>query len=274
MRHPVPILTLSLTILGLAGLAAGCSDSGGTANTTPRATPSPSPTASSAYNTEGTIACTAANEAIPGYYVNIITNGTVVGSTYTGNDQGFNGYQMGGYTAPGASPAPTNPPLQPATPQPSQTPGALGIIYYGEYAVPAFTDTESGTPIGASDGCFQFQTSQTLGGTVGEARPAVTSVPSASGYGVGYPAFAAPLYASDNTCISEAGDNGACSYPFNAITITNLTRTTGTGTFNFTVNGSETTVTGTITITGSTTYPSEPIEDSARFRRSAAIQRR
>jgi hypothetical protein len=271
VRPPVPILTLSLTILGLVGLAAGCSDSGGTANTTPRATPSPSPTASSAYDTEGNIACTAANEAIPGNYVNIITNGTVVGSTYTGDDSGFNGYQIGEYTAPGATPAPTQPPLTPATPAPSQTPGALGILYYGEYAVPAFTDAESGTPIGASDGCFQLQTNQALGGTVGEARPAQAPTPSAVANGFGNPAFAYP-YASDNTCVSEGG--GGCSYGFNAITITNLTRTTGSGTFNFTINGSETTVTGTITVTGSTSYPSEPIEDSARFRRSAAIQRR
>lgn len=272
MRPPVPMLTLSLTILGLVGLAAGCSDSGGTANTTPRATPSPSPTASSAYNTLGNITCTAANEAVPGTYVNIITNGEVTGSTYTGTGIGFNGYQMFEYGPPGPTPAPTEPPLTPATPAPSQTPGALGILYYGEYAVPAFTDAESGTPVDASDGCFQLQTTQALGGTVGEARPAQTSAPSAQGYGIGSPAFAAP-YPNETGCVSEGG--GGCAYGFTAITIANLTRTTGSGTFNFTINGSATTVTGTITITGSTTSPSEPIddEDSARFRRADAIRR-
>lgn len=285
MRRPVPFLTLAFALIGLAGVTISCSGSGGSSNTTrvvPTATPtaiptpSPSPTATSMYNTLGNISCTAPNEAVPGTYVNIITNGFVTGSTYTGTGVGFSGYQMVNYTSPGPSPAPTEPPLTPATPAPSQTPGALGIIYYGEYALPAFTDTASGTPIGASDGCFQFETTQDLGGTVGEAKPAQstpTPAPTAYGYGIGNPAFAAP-YPAGNTCISEQGDNGGCAYPFNAITITNLTRTTGTGSFNFTVNGSTTTVTGTLTITGSTTYPSEPIEDGSIFRRPGAVRRR
>jgi hypothetical protein len=213
----------------------------------------------------GNISCTAADDALPGTYVNFTTNGIVTGSTYTGTGAGFNGYQMVEYGPPGPTPAPTTAPLQPATPQPSMTPGALGIIYYGEYTVPAFTDAGTGTPVDATDGCFAFETTQALGGMVGEARPAPdaspTPTPSADGYGVGYPAFAAP-YPNETGYVSEPGTGGAGSYGFTSITITNLTRTTGSGSFTFTINGSAATVTGTVTVTGSTTYPSEPISSS------------
>ena len=263
---------LAFSVSVLAALTISCSGSGGSGNTarptvpsaTPTPTPSPSPTPSvtSQYNTMGNISCTAADEAVPGTYVNIVTNGTVVGSTYTGDASGFNGYQMVEYGPPGPTPAPTNPPLVPATPQPSMTPGALGIIYYGEYSVPAFTDAGTGTPVNASDGCFEFETTQAVGGVVGEARPAPALLtPTAQGYGVGNPAFAAP-YPNETGLVSEPGSGGAAANPFTSITITNLTRTTGTGTFIFTINGSAATVTGTVTVTGSTTYPSEPIESS------------
>lgn len=270
MRRRLSFFTVAFTVTGLAGLSIGCSGSGGsgitaTPTAAPSATPSPSPTPTiaSLYNTMGNISCTAADEAIPGTYVNIVTNGTVVGSTYTGDGSGFNGYQMIEYGPPGATPAPTTPPLTPATPAPSATPGALGIIYYGEYTVPAFTDAGTGTPIDATGGCFEFETTQALGGTVGEARPDAAATPSAQGYGLGEPAFAAP-YPNQTGYVSEPGTGGAGAYGFNTITITNLTRTTGSGTFTFVINGSMTTVTGAVTITGSTTYPSEPIEDALK----------
>jgi hypothetical protein len=281
-------MTLAFALIGLAGVTISCSGSGGSSNTTrvvptttpsptptPIPTPSPSPTATSMYNTQGNITCTATDEAVPGYYVNIATvGGYVVGSTYDANGTGgFSYYQMAGYVTPGPSPVPTNPPLQPATPAPSETPGALGIIYYGEYTVPAFTDVGSGTPIDATDGCFTFETTQALGGTVGEARPALTSpTPSAYGQGVGWPAFAAP-YPFNNAVISEPGDNGAATYDLSTFIITNLTRTTGTGSFSFVINGSSTTVTGSLTVTGSTSYPSEPIEFSSKLRRPGAVRR-
>ncbi len=269
MRSRFPILTVTFAVLGVAAFAAGCSSSGGTGSTTPIATapPTSAPTLSSQYNTMGNITCTAPNNALPGYYTTVITNGTVVGSTYTATDQGFNGYQLPHYVAAQSTSAPTTPPLAPATPVPSATPGALGILYYGEYSVPAFTDESNGTPtpIDATVGCFQFETNQPVGGTVGEAKrgaplPDTTSAPNAQGYGIGYATFSAPYPTSD----TYVGAPGAGSYALTTFTITNLTRTTGSGTFVFPINGSSASVTGTVTITGSTTFPaSAPNEDTS-----------
>ncbi len=260
MPRRFPVLMVCFAALGLGGLIAGCSSSGGTGATSPSApTPTPSPTSSvsSQYNTLGNISCTAPNDAIPGYYVQVITNGVVSGSTYTATGQGFNGYQMEDYGTPGASPAPTVPPLVPVTPSPSASPNALGILYYGEYSVPAFTDElDESTPIDATTGCFQLETVQAIG---------PSPAPSPVGGGFGYPNFPAPYPAE----VTYVGAPGAGSFSVTTFTITNLTRTTGSGTFTFPVNGNpQTVVTGTVTITGSTSFPTTQSEESTSVRRT------
>jgi len=238
-------LSLAFTSLVIGGAA--CSSSGGTGV----ATPTPTPTGSSplSLGTQGNISCTAPNNAVPGTYVSLYTQGTVTGNTYTqsnGDEDGI--YTTAAYTV-GASPAPSPTPI--AIPSvPPGTPGAtLWIVYYGEYTLP----TTPGITTAPTNGCFVVQTAST---TPGQGTPTGFNVD-----GFGTPQFAAPYPSQSGTIVESA---------ITAFTISNVTRTSGTGTFtiNTTIAGESSTATGTSVITGSTAfYSNETLNSGSILRR-------
>jgi hypothetical protein len=109
----------------------------------------------------------------------------------------------------------------------------LTIVYYGEYSIPSTTGLTSAT----TNGCFVFPTQQ----QGSETPPTFLAV------GQGLPAFAPP-YPAETDAIAQG--------PIASFTITNLTRTSGTGTFTLDTQslGVVGTASGTVTITGSTAF--------------------
>jgi hypothetical protein len=269
---------LGLGFTALVVASAACSSSGGTGSTSP---PTPAPSSSSLIlGTVGNIACTAPADAVPGTYAGIDTAGTVTGTTYTEDNTNVddNDFYTNAYTPPtGGTPAPTSPPL--ALPSPTVAPTApgatLAIVYYGEYSIPQ----TAGLTTATTNGCFALATipddtvspssvhrSRALGGGVasslassrlvsgaastGRITLTGTPAPSASPYdafGSGIPAFAYPYAVQSDGILVGNMQN---------FTITNLTRTTGTGSFTITTQavGDTFNATGTVNITGSTAF--------------------
>jgi hypothetical protein len=113
--------------------------------------------------------------------------------------------------------------------------------YIGEYSVPSFAGTPSAGAYtaAATTGCLYLFIEQPVGGTVGQIhfqRPAVSATPNVVAEGSGD--------LNDSDYDSAVLDSGA----INSFTITNLTTSSGSGTFTLS-NG----VMGTATITGSLT---------------------
>ena len=125
--------------------------------------------------------------------------------------------------------------------------------YFGEYTVTSYSGNILGGgtyTASATHGCFFMILEQPVGGTAGQSRnrrlPAAGPTPTPNAFGDGEP----------NEPGTEAEtflDEGSIT----SLTITNLTPTTGTGSFAFT-NSADSTATGTITITGSQTFSSVP----------------
>ncbi len=232
---------LAFSSLIIAGAA--CSSDGGTGVTAPSPAPS-----GVVLGTLGNISCTAPNDAVPGTYASIQTSGSVSGTTFTSDNGGENDYATYAYTAPvGGSPAPSPTPIVIPSVPPT-TPGAvLYIVYYGEYTIPA----TAGFTTGASNGCFTLVTANINESVESAGRHVLTGTPAPSpspflAAGIGYPMFAAP-YPARSQVLSGA---------ITTFTITNLTRTSGTGSFTMdTVPiGDVISVSGTTTITGSTAF--------------------
>ncbi len=233
-------LGLAFSSLIIAGAA--CSSDGGTGVTAPSPAPS-----GVVLGTLGNISCTAPDDAVPGTYAAIQTSGSVSGTTFTSDNGGENEYSTYAFTAPvGGSPAPSPTPIVIASVPPT-TPGAvLYIVYYGEYTIPA----TAGFTTGASNGCFTLYTANISQSQASVSRGVLTAPePSPSPFlaaGIGLPTFAAP-YPATSQVLSGA---------ITTFTITNLTRTSGTGSFTMdTVPiGDVISVSGTTTITGSTAF--------------------
>ncbi len=139
-------------------------------------------------------------------------------------------------------------------------------IYTGEYTVPAFggNNLNGGTYTSqATTGCVFVELAQPVGGTAGQLRKRAVTEPTAS---PSPNAFAAgePNETENPPQNFSLVDEGSLT----SLTITNLTATSGTGTFTFT-NSASTTVTGTLTITGSETTDINP--DIARRRAQNAL---
>ena len=148
-------------------------------------------------------------------------------------------------------------------------------IYVGEYSYPAFGGNASSNPsaapysVAAGTGCFELILEQPVGGTAGQVhspflkahRP--LSRPQArrpngdvidDAFGLGEP------NEGENDFAETLLDFG----PLTSLTITNLTTSTGDGTFVFSTTTS-TAVTGSITITGSETFSGSDFA-AGRFR--------
>jgi hypothetical protein len=205
--------------------------------------------------------CTAADEAIPGTYTTLDTNGNVVGNTYTEDTTAINSYLVYSYATPAPTATPT--PGAPGTPLPTPAPGApteMITIYVGEYSVPAFVGLLFPTVYQASatTGCFDLVLEQAAGGTAGQVRRR-DAAGSDNSFGVGELANPSSSFTSTNVD-AEA---------LNSLTITNLTATTGTGTFALS-NGTN----GTLTITGSGTIVASQASSDARERNAAYLRLR
>jgi hypothetical protein len=130
--------------------------------------------------------------------------------------------------------------------------------YFGEYAVPSFNGNGSisGLPYtaAATNGCFFLILEQPVGGVIGQAssrQPQAGPTPNA--FGDGEP--------NESGLLGEVIlDEG----PITSLTISNLTPTSGSGSFSFTDSAANT-VSGTITITGSQTIVGSPAESIRRF---------
>jgi hypothetical protein len=215
-------------------------------------TPSPSPT-QSGYTLSGVTTCTASDETIPGTYTTLDTNGNVVGNTYTEDTSAINSYLVNSYAAAAATSAPTA--AASATPLPTPDPNApteMITIYIGEYSVPAFVGVLFPTVYEASatSGCFMMVVEQAAGGTAGQMRHR-DAAGSDDSFGIGELANPGSSYTSTNVD-AEA---------LNSLTITNLTATTGAGTFALS-NGTN----GTLTITGSGTIVANQASTTDRTR--------
>jgi hypothetical protein len=119
-------------------------------------------------------------------------------------------------------------------------------IYYGRYAWPAFSGTAilgGSYSVPTGSGCFIMILEQTPGGTIGQTHGRPADSPSDNAFGSGDPAQPTP--APQVTTLDEG--------PLTGVTISNLTTTTGNGTFTFST-ATQTGVSGTITITGSQTF--------------------
>ena len=224
---------------------------------TPTGVPTPSPTPTS--GTVGTTTCTAPVAAVPGTYLSIFTEGTASGSSYTQTDGTFT---IDLYSTPSPSPTPTITPTPVVTPTPVITPTPVPTptptpvmltIYFGEYAWNGpFTGTSpfgSGAyTVPSGSGCFEMLVERPVS-TTSRVRRAAAVVPNASSTpnATGDGAPNAPTVSYQDTEL----DDGALT----SATITNLTPTSGSGTFTFTTSGpNASNVTGTITITGSETF--------------------
>ncbi len=211
-----------------------------TASTAP--SPSPTPTG---YTLAGVTTCTAAEEAIPGTYTTLDTNGNVVGNTYTEDTTAINSYLVKSYAAapPTPAPTPTASPQPTASPNPTGTPEKV-TIYVGEYAVPAFVGILFPTVYDASatTGCFMLVLQQPGSGTAGQTRRR-DAAGGDNSFGIGE--LANPGYSYTTTDVDAEA--------LTSLTITNLTATSGSGTFALS-NGTN----GTVTITGSGTIVVQP----------------
>jgi hypothetical protein len=265
MRTNAPTLGFAV-VCALSVALAQCSGSGGTGKTLPKGTsapgtasptpsaspggtPSPSPSPTGVGNTS----CTAP-VVTAGIFTSIETTGVASGSTYT--DDGDGSWEAIQYSPASATPAPT-PSASPgpsATPTPSAAPSPTGTPvmvteYFGEYTVTAYSGNIEGGgnySAAATNGCFFLLLEQPVGGTIGQSRKRPNPAAAPNAFGDGEP----------NEPGTEAEtflDEGSIT----SLTITNLTPTTGTGSFAFT-NSADSTATGTITITGSQTFSSVP----------------
>jgi hypothetical protein len=239
-------LSLAFTSLVIGGAA--CSSSGGTGVATP--TPTPSGSSPLSLGTQGNISCTAPNNAVPGTYASIYSEGTVTGDTYTqgsGDEAGI--YTTAAYTAPvGGTPAPSPTPIVIPSVPPTTAGATLWIVYYGEYTLP----TTPGITTAPTNGCFVVETAST---TPGQVTPTSFNV-----QGFGSPQFAAP-YPSQTAVIESS---------ISAFTISNVSRTSGTGSFtiNTTIAGESQSATGTAVVTGSTAfYSNETLNTGSILRR-------
>ena len=198
--------------------------------------------------TLGDISCTAPNNAVPGTYARVESGGSVVGTTYTQDSDDDGEYTTNTYTAPGATPGPTPTPIVIPSTSPTAPGAVLWIVYYGEYTIP----TTAGFSTAPTNGCFTLYTANLDETEESVNRRVIMSVPSPTptpfiAEGIGYPTFAYPYPSMSDDIL----DSDVTSF-----TITNLTRTTGTGTFTLDTNavGDVTTVSGTATITGSMAF--------------------
>jgi hypothetical protein len=122
--------------------------------------------------------------------------------------------------------------------------------YYGEYSVTAFSGNIEGGgsySAAATNGCFLLILQQPVGGVIGQSRgrrPLPAPIPNAFAEGVpNEPGTEAESFLDEGTITS--------------LTITNLTPTTGSGSFSFT-DSADNAATGTITITGSQSIIAAP----------------
>ena len=214
----------------------------------PTITPSPAQTG---YTLSGVTTCTAADETIPGTYTTLDTNGNVVGNTYTEDTAEISSYLVYSYVAASPTPVPTQAPSA----QPTVTPGPnaptdMITIYIGEYSVPAFVGVLFPTvyEAQATAGCFELVLQQPAGGTAGQARRR-DAAGGDNAFGIGQ--LANPSYTYVQTNVDAEA--------LNSLTITNLTATTGSGTFALS-NGTN----GTLTITGSGTIVANQNSTTAR----------
>lgn len=229
-----------------------------TATPTPRpssvpATPTPTPAPGGTGNT----VCTAPT-VTGGTFTSIDTAGVVTGNTYADDGQGQ--WEAIAYSSPTptptptvtATPVPSPTPTVTITPTPVPTPTPLmATIYYGEYTVSSYSGNALGGgsyTAGATNGCFFMILEQPVGGTLGQShfRRAGPATPAPNAFGDGEP----------NEPGTEAEtflDEGTLT----SLTITNLTPTSGSGSFSFT-NSATNTATGAITITGSDTFTTSP----------------
>jgi hypothetical protein len=223
------------------------------APSTPTAAPTPVPSVTA--STIGSTACTAP-VLTDGTYTSIYTSGVVTGNTYTEESGDF---ETDLYTPATPTPVPTvtstpGPTAAPTTtPVPSPTPTPVMVtLYYGEYTAPSYSGnalTGGSYTAAAMTGCFYLVLEQPVGGSAGQSRmrrvtDTATPAPNADGFG------------SPNEPGTEAEtivDSGMLS----SLSISNLTPSSGSGSFSFT-NSAANTATGTITITGSETIVSSP----------------
>lgn len=121
--------------------------------------------------------------------------------------------------------------------------------YFGEYTVTSYSGNIDGGgtyTAAATNGCFFLITEQPITTAAIQRHMRPYPAQADNGFGDGEP----------NEPGTEAEtflDEGTVT----SLTITNLTATTGTGSFAFT-NSADNTATGTITITGSETYTATP----------------
>ena len=222
-----------------------------TATASPIATATPAPAAT--YALSGNTTCTAADETIPGTYTSLDTNGNVAGSTYTADTTAINSYLVYSY----ASAPPTPVPTATAVPQPTPAPDPTGTpekisIYVGEYSVPGFVGVlfPSVYDASATTGCFMLLLQQPGSGTAGQTRHR-DAAGGDNALGIG--GIANPAYSYTKTNVDAEA--------LNSLTITNLTPTSGSGTFALS-NGTS----GTVTITGSGTIVVTPNASLDRVR--------
>jgi hypothetical protein len=134
-------------------------------------------------------------------------------------------------------------------------------LYAGEYTVTSYNGNALGGgtyTAAATTGCFFLILEQPVGGTAGQfhLRPFVAATPNAFGDGEpNEPGTEAETFLDEGSLTS--------------LTITNLTPTTGSGSFSFT-NSASSTATGAITITGSETLVGSP---DAQFAHLQALRR-
>jgi hypothetical protein len=228
----------------------------------PSVRPSPSPSPSATATAVGSTTCTAPIATVPGNYVEIFTEGSVAGHTYTQEDGDWDVAQYAVATPP-PSPSPIPSASSPPTPAPSPTATPTPVmvtVYYGEYAwAGPFTGTNytgGEYTVQAGSGCFDMILEQPPGGTIGQARRMISSSPTPNAEGDGEPNAPTVPYAYVPL------DGG----PLTSLTINDLTKTSGTGSYTFETSGTYASqVNGTITITGSETLIGNFISDP-RFR--------
>jgi hypothetical protein len=257
LTQPTSGITLSYNGASIANPTISATATGATSGqaaltvnaASPSPSPSPSPTPTASPSSVGSLACTAP-AANAGTFTSIDTSGVVAGNTYT---EQSGDWEVIAYSSPSPSPSPspTPTPGSTATPAPTPTPTVaptststpvMVTEYYGEYTVPSFNGNIIGGGLytaAATNGCFFMILEQPNAFGDGE--------PNESGL-------------EAETVVDEGSITN--------LTITNLTPTSGSGTFSFT-NSAANTVSGTITITGSQTFVDTP----ASIRRLRALSR-
>lgn len=222
-----------------------------TGSTTP--TPSPSSKPTNTPTPVGNIVCSAPAATVPSNSLSIVTSGNVSGHTYTMDTSSLeNFYSVHQYlkATPTPSPSPTPVPTPTPTASPTAKPTPVMItIYYGEYAWTKFTGatlvTSTEYTVPASSGCFTMILTQPPGGGAGQLRVLRPAASSDNALGLGDPKPPATTYQEKSIDFGN----------LTSATISNLTPTTGNGTFKFKTSGANaTSVTGSITITGSETF--------------------